>query len=691
MGSLVQGVLAANQNDRLGTKANGTPGLNAARGLVQGRVDGGVICTFYTDKDDMIKTRNSMSVSVCDDPSRSCQLCRMGNKGKELGKVLCFQNSTGGTSIYLHHSCANFAVCNKEFVVEDLVDALDMASRRRCGICSQLGACVQCSYGECDKWYHLHCSTNATDVVVDIPQGYLFCPKHTVPDSDESEEVGSEHGKNRIKKFVEYDMDDDFALSRKKPRTSVGTSRGKKKVSNQRESSGKGKGDGAQRPRTDWQRRGSNTWMKIVPPWWSEQKTVHFANKVFRELFSSATMITLVDNQGAYWTCEVVAETRNDMRLQYTLKGQFQALWDSMGITPGDVLTFEKGLDDPYIIHLVRSPNGEGFEELLQTKVKKKNPEHPPQQTVTNKIVSETPWYFVDDTTARKVLQATNLAKMKCLIPERLCAKIFNRPDVGNTFAVYDAHLKKHYVFEIEVTVKDEKYLKGKGFMSWLVERALKPDDGIQIVVSDSTVQVSKIPSDDMRKAIESSTDTLTTCSSTSMDTLAAAAFYARTHGTPGIRAILCDSLSEQQTEHTREQSTMKDTITADQPPCDSMQINGSIDGVIKKDSPVLSGKLIDNKAKKIFSIPPALNQVAIDPKLSIASFHATMQVISRHTWTEEEHNLILKFRSKFAALDYIGREITSYSILQFKDNKSVLLEILKSFVASIPAKKVEP
>ena len=33
----------------------------------------------------------------------------------------------------------------------------------------------------------------------------------------------------------------------------------------------------AARPRTDWQRRDDVTWVKVVPPWWCEQKTVHFA------------------------------------------------------------------------------------------------------------------------------------------------------------------------------------------------------------------------------------------------------------------------------------------------------------------------------------------------------------------------------------------------------------------------------
>ena len=38
-------------------------------------------------------------------------------------------------------------------------------------------------------------------------------------------------------------------------------------------------GGEVQRARTDWQKRDDNTWVKVVPPWWAEHKTVHFASK----------------------------------------------------------------------------------------------------------------------------------------------------------------------------------------------------------------------------------------------------------------------------------------------------------------------------------------------------------------------------------------------------------------------------
>ena len=41
---------------------------------------------------------------------------------------------------------------------------------------------------------------------------------------------------------------------------------------------------------------------------------------MFRELFGGGTAAVLVDAAGAEWDCAVAAETRTDLRLQYTLR-----------------------------------------------------------------------------------------------------------------------------------------------------------------------------------------------------------------------------------------------------------------------------------------------------------------------------------------------------------------------------------
>ena len=91
----------------------------------------------------------------------------------------------------------------------------------------------------------------------------------------------------------------------------------------------------------------------------------YFADKVFRELFCGGTSALLVDADGAEWDCLVACETRNDMRLQYTLRGQFHDYWDAVGVKAGDVLTFERNTPSFGKIRVKRYPQGRGLEDAL--------------------------------------------------------------------------------------------------------------------------------------------------------------------------------------------------------------------------------------------------------------------------------------------------------------------------------------
>ena len=432
---------------------------------------------------------------------------------------------------------------------------------------------------------------------------------------------------------------------------------------------GKFKSDASQRPRTDWQRRGHSTWVKVVPPWWCEQKTIHFANKVFKELFASSSTATLIDDEGGNWDCQVASETRNDMRLQYTLKGRFQELWDYLTITPGDVLSFEKLPEPLNSIKITKHSNGEGFEDLLLAKSKKRavtnttSGKSSSVGTTRAKFVAESPWCFENDCTARKVLHSTNIGKMRFEIPEKLFCLISERAASDSSFAVYDTKLRKYFVFEIESSTSDTKRcVWGKGLMSWLIETAFKPEESIRFEFLDKSIQVSKLSAAGWEAG--PGPQAIAASSSTSMDTLAAAACFAHVHGTPGLKAILFDSVSEQREE--KPQPTKRDDLKH-----------------VLEGRPIMPGAV----PKSIVQTLPNDNQrqrSLMDPKLALASFAATMNAISRHQWTQDENALIQRFQTKFAALDFIGREITSFSILQFQDNKPVLLEILKSFVGSI-------
>lgn len=137
------------------------------------------------DKD--IPSYQGLSVSLHPEDDARCQLCSLGHMKKDLGKVLCFRDKadSGERMIYSHHFCATWTTKSHGvggyFTMECFADAMEMASRTRCQKCGQFGAYITCDYPRCDKSYHLECCMNATDVVVDVTQCQLLCPRHTVP------------------------------------------------------------------------------------------------------------------------------------------------------------------------------------------------------------------------------------------------------------------------------------------------------------------------------------------------------------------------------------------------------------------------------------------------------------------------------------------------------------------------------
>lgn len=166
--------------------------------------------------------------------------------------------------------------------------------------------------------------------------------------------------------------------------------------------------------------------------------------------------------------------------------------------------------------------------------------------------------------------------------------------------------------------------------MSWLVEGSIQPDDGIQLKLDAKAIQVSKIPSKEMRDAVEKNEKANKQSVPVSMDTLAAAAHYAHTHGTPGIKAILLDPSTDhdaQQKKHTKPASPRTTTFT-----------RGNLSTT--NHATVLSGQPMPHQFP--------MRQNRVDPNLSFMSFAATMQAISKHTWTPEEHALIHKFHAKY-------------------------------------------
>jgi hypothetical protein len=187
----------------------------------------------------------------------------------------------------------------------------------KCCKCGLNGAFVKCEYPGCHASYHLPCAHSATDVVLQGDLGHLWCPKHTIlgklmnmvscikpfrfnrytfdistpdiADSDSEEVKCMTKNENPV-----YDTDEEFAPGAKS-RVSKHKSRQEVKVNSKKLNKGvnRSKDDkcAIYRPRTDWQKRGNNLWVKIVPPWWCEQKTVHFAST--QDLFQISGTIIL--------------------------------------------------------------------------------------------------------------------------------------------------------------------------------------------------------------------------------------------------------------------------------------------------------------------------------------------------------------------------------------------------------------
>jgi len=136
----------------------------------------------------------------------------------------------------------------------------------------------------------------------------LYCPKHQKSDYGEEEE----HGTGRVvsRQYLNHRAsgstagveDEDFSPSQSgsRPRRNAALSRKHRfqrhidgattsNVSSARDraavvaataAAAVAVSDRTQRPRTDWQRQG-DAWVKVVPPWWCEHRTIHFASKFY--------------------------------------------------------------------------------------------------------------------------------------------------------------------------------------------------------------------------------------------------------------------------------------------------------------------------------------------------------------------------------------------------------------------------
>lgn len=351
-----------------------------------------------------------------------------------------------------------------------------------------------------------------------------------------------------------------------------------------------------------------------------------FADKVFRELFCGGTSALLVDAEGAEWDCIVACETRNDMRLQYTLRGQFHDYWDAAGVKAGDVLTFERNTPTMGKIRVMRYPQGRGLEEALEdvaggtvtgVGVTSRN------TTVTGEITpmraAEPPiarqfsshgeiilnnngpstyqsserasgghpnrWTELSDGSAAKTVYKSTLVHQQCPVAGWLFRKLYGRvPTDADTAAMHDPVLGSDFVFEVNfVPAANVHYITGRGFGSWIKESGLRSGDQIRVWRDNNGVKLCKMaPGHDLTLSTQPLEERKLRAGGSStffprdlvdlpgtnslhglpaatggipsaafpmsppsaeavaaLNALAAAAGYARQHGTPAIQAVL--------------------------------------------------------------------------------------------------------------------------------------------------------
>lgn len=158
-----------------------------------------------------------------------------------------------------------------------------------CGICGKVGASVKCTNSHCHSAWHLPCAIESNYISLNKESFEAWCPYHSGRNSRSKarESRGRPHVQNThyLKSYhVDFCVPSPtrprrYAKQNKKSKTGLYQS---SKTSCQSAAdiaaTAVAVSDRVQRPRTDWQRHGE-LWVKVVPPWWCDQKTIHFASK----------------------------------------------------------------------------------------------------------------------------------------------------------------------------------------------------------------------------------------------------------------------------------------------------------------------------------------------------------------------------------------------------------------------------
>uniref|UniRef100_A0A1D1ZZ63 Uncharacterized protein n=1 Tax=Auxenochlorella protothecoides TaxID=3075 RepID=A0A1D1ZZ63_AUXPR len=262
------------------------------------------------------------------------------------------------------------------------------------------------------------------------------------------------------------------------------------------------------RPRTDWQKKDRDTWIKAVPQWWCEHRMVHFANKVHRELFGCQGSATILDSEGEIFDCLISMELRNDNRVQYTLQGDFLMLWDKYGIGEGDVLTFRK---DPLtaIVSFICSPvsgppkghparTGLRAQTMVEedADVEEGRSAFALRHTARQAPVHQDRWREVGPGQALKTVYRTNLSHFHCPIPEWLYESLSGQAPTPNcTLQVFDPHMGQDLALDV-VFCENAKvhYITGPAYKRWLLDSSLAVGDQILVHRRRDVIHWQRVP-----------------------------------------------------------------------------------------------------------------------------------------------------------------------------------------------------
>lgn len=261
--------------------------------------------------DDTLPSGEVYIQEAMDKLPKRCLLCRGIGTPSTCGSLVPVR--VNGEEGAVHHACAVWApqVYESEDALgvktyNNLDSEWTRSQSQPCTACFALGAAVSCAQPGCQASYHLPCAVRSTDVILNKETFELWCPKHSIlrSDDDQDMEVEGEEAfacskrvqrkNSRPSKAAEDD--EDFCPYRKPRRSTVSTTSRRHRFQRSVLSSlppetsqvkvpatlsyatSTAADNRVQRPRTDWQRHG-NVWVKVVPPWWAEHRTIHFASK----------------------------------------------------------------------------------------------------------------------------------------------------------------------------------------------------------------------------------------------------------------------------------------------------------------------------------------------------------------------------------------------------------------------------